>query len=127
MGTATPPPSSVEATATASSAATPATSSTTTVAGPGRIAYVGTDGNIWAVNPDGINKVKLTLESAESGPIWSSDGSLIAYVGPNGGIRAVDIRTSEPLRLTSTDDSSRACQWNSGANVQSLGGEPCTA
>src|SRR4051812_22460466 len=44
----------------------------------GIIAYV-RDGAIWSMNADGTHKTKLTTASGFQDPVWSPDGSKIAF------------------------------------------------
>jgi Tol biopolymer transport system component len=45
-----------------------------------RIAYIGVDGNLWLMNPDGGGKHQVTSEGGYELPRWSPDGSAIAIV-----------------------------------------------
>lgn len=66
----------------------------------GRIAFI-QDGNIWVINPDGSGKKQLTTLGNYSSPIWSPNGSQIAFIqtikAPNGKdawqIGTIDINT----------------------------------
>jgi Tol biopolymer transport system component len=44
------------------------------------IAFISNDGNIWTINPDGTGEQKLTEGGGYSEPIWSPDGSKIAFI-----------------------------------------------
>lgn len=46
---------------------------------PGRIAYIGTDGNVWTMLANGADKTRLTASGNTHGPRWSHDGGRIAY------------------------------------------------
>lgn len=45
-----------------------------------RIAFVGTDGNVWAISPNGTDSQRLTTDGDNAQPSWSPDGELLAYI-----------------------------------------------
>jgi hypothetical protein len=45
-----------------------------------RIAFVGTDGNVWTISPDGTDSQRLTTDADNAQPSWSPDGDLLAYI-----------------------------------------------
>jgi hypothetical protein len=51
--------------------------------GPGLIAYAGTDGNIWVINPDGTGRRRITNDGTPDvsygRPKWSPDGRMLAF------------------------------------------------
>jgi Tol biopolymer transport system component len=46
----------------------------------GTIAYIGHDGNVWLMEPDGGNKHPITSEGRYRTPRWSHDGRILAVV-----------------------------------------------
>jgi dipeptidyl aminopeptidase/acylaminoacyl peptidase len=71
---------------------------------PGRIAYVGPDGNIWATNPDGTDKHALTSDGGSNSPAWSANGAKIAFLSRT----AIDpMRTCSLLEVMNSDGSGR--------------------
>jgi len=61
---------------------------------PGRIAYIGTDGNVWTMLPDGSDKTRLTTAGNARGPRWSQDWKRVAYVtaSQTGEISTTEVR-----------------------------------
>ena len=70
-----------------------------------RIAYVSSsdgDSDIWVMDADGTNKQQLTTSSAdEYSPIWSPDGTRIAYVSSSG-IWVMDADGTNKQQLTTS-------------------------
>lgn len=86
----------------------------------GRIVYMGTDGNIWVSNQSGGAKQQITADAgaAENAariyqtPIWSPDGSRVAFVG----IDTFQGRTSGRV-LTSRTDGTEAHAISTGPRL----------
>jgi Tol biopolymer transport system component len=80
--------------------AEPAPEGSTIALEPGAnwIAYIGDDGNVWVMQPDGTDQTQVTTDgsiangvASYSDPIWSHDGTTLAFSRPqdsegNGGI-----------------------------------------
>ncbi len=73
-------------------------------------------GNLWIVNPDGVDHQKLTtLDQSESSPVWSPDGSQIAFTsqGQNGTeIFIYWVKTGKYARLTQLPKSPSSLTWS---------------
>ena len=119
--TATPPASGE---ATSSPAATE----------PGRIAFQADRENetsgIYVMNPDGSNVVQLVDDPAvyEMSPIWSPDGSLIAYITMSadgtmqGGVFIVDPEGGQPVLVDDNYAYARAT-WSPDGSMLAMGGD----
>jgi len=46
----------------------------------GKMAFVGTDGNVWTMSLDGSGQMRLTDDGGNCSPRWSPDGSQIAFL-----------------------------------------------
>jgi tricorn protease len=71
-------------------------------------------GNIWTANRDGSNVRRLTVGGHESKPVFSPDGSLIAFTGDydgNRGIYVVPATGGEPRRLSYHPADLLALNW----------------
>jgi len=87
--------------------------------GPTKIAFVveRTDNDdIWAINTDGTNRVRLTdTEGRESTPAWSPDGTKIAYQyyhGENHDIYVIDSNGANVKRLTDNPKPDVRPRWS---------------
>ena len=82
----------------------------------GRIAFSDGEGDIWAMNPDGAGAVNLTKEQpcCNEVPTWSPDGAKIAFASNRDGnyeIYVMDADGSNPIRLTTTQESDTNPAW----------------
>ncbi len=48
-----------------------------------RIVFVGNDGNLWLVAPDGRHLTHLTTDGGHQFPTWSPNGKWLAFIGPD--------------------------------------------
>ena len=65
-----------------------------------RIAFVGTDGDLYVARTDGRQKVRLTKTKApEGGPAWSPNGRKIAYTRADGGLYVIDVATKKVRKI----------------------------
>lgn len=88
-----------------------------------RIAYVSTasdgKGDVWTMDPDGGNKMRVTLDAAsyDYDPAWSPDGRWIVYQATTDkkrgtwGIYAVPAMGGEPVRLSPDGVDDRFADW----------------
>ncbi len=68
----------------------------------GKIAFVRAD-DIWTMNPDGSDQVNLTNSPAmEREPVWSPDGSRIAYTAPGGPGTEISIMDADGSNVINT-------------------------
>ena len=87
--------------------------------GPGKIVFASTrDGNpeIYAMNNDGSNEVRLTNDPAEDAqPAWSSDGKVIAFFSDRDGNREIYVMNadgSDQTRLTDSPEDEVEPAWS---------------
>jgi Tol biopolymer transport system component len=72
---------------------------------------------IYVMNPDGSNKVKVSTEAGEMGPVWSPDGSKIAFtkIAQNYGdseIYVMNADGSNRIRLTNDTTLDLVSSWS---------------
>ena len=113
--------------------ATPAGSSPA-VAEPGRIAFQANRENetsgIYVMNPNGSNVVQLVDDPAvyEMSPIWSPDGSLIAYITMSadgtmqGGVFIIDAEGGDQI-LVDENFANGAPTWSPDGSMLAVGGD----
>jgi TolB protein len=85
-----------------------------------RLAYHGCDERgdrcgVWVMQPGGFNPAPLTGNASDTAPIWSPDGSQVAFVSARSGnleIYAVDIATGAERRLTDSAAADVAPTWS---------------
>ncbi len=79
------------------------------------IAYVGTDGNVWTINPDGDNASQVTTNGDNAQPAWSPDGKKLAYIENRRYVHLADADGSGDERVPLRDDC--ADLWQRSARV----------
>lgn len=81
-------------------------------------------GDIWIAAPDGSNPVRLTSHPAdERDPIFSPDGSKIAYTANydgNADVFVIGVRGGEPRRLTWHPGDDTAVDWAPGGEAVAM-------
>lgn len=134
--TGTPPPAVTSATPSASPAASdsPEASAAPAAPQPGRIAFQGNRANetsgIYLMDADGSNVVQLVDDPAihETDPVWSPDGSLIAYLtmaadgSARGGVFVIDPDGGEPQGVAG-GLAYGAPTWSPDGSMLALGGD----
>jgi hypothetical protein len=91
---------------------TPTVTPTIVAPGEGKIIFVGQDGAIRVINPDGSGETRLTDGSAQDlYPAWSPDGRRIAF-SRNFKIYIMDADGSNQTRLTNTNNQEVGPDWS---------------
>ncbi len=67
-----------------------------------RIVYVGSDGDIYAIHPDGTNRVRLTTDGGNNSPQWSPTTGRIAFLHATKATTNDDCRRVEVMNSDGT-------------------------
>lgn len=92
-----------------------------------RIAFVGSDDDLYLVQPSGRGLRRLTTSPAvESQPAWSPDGRKLAYValeGESTDLYVLDVASSSVLRLTQDVNGEASPVWGLGGRTITFVGD----
>lgn len=88
-----------------------------------RIAFLGSDNNIWLISSAGGDRVRITGSSAVSALAWSPDGTQMAYVS-SGDLYVVDLPHENRRKLTHTSDVGPfSLAWSKSGQIAFVRGE----
>jgi tetratricopeptide (TPR) repeat protein len=84
------------------------------------IAYRGCDQRgdncgIWVMKPGGFGPARLTTDANDTAPVWSPDGSQVAFISSRAGnweLYVIDVATGREVRLTDSPATDVAPAWS---------------